>query len=89
VAQMLCANTHGVLTIMQLSSLPTAPRGWALAMIRRVFAECHSLGIIGYMAFLTDTKKPERRLMTIVSRAGGYLIPTSGAWAVGRLETRY
>ena len=89
VAQMLCANTHGVLTIMQLSSLPSAPYGWAVVMIRRVFKECHALGLIGYMAFLSDNRKAERRLMTIVSRAGGYLVPTSGAWAAGRLDTRY
>lgn len=89
VAQMLCANTHGVLTILRLSSLPGAPNGWALTLCRRVFKECAELGLIGFMTFLADNRKAERRLMSIISRTGGYLMPSTGVWAVGRLETRY
>lgn len=89
VAQLLGANTHGVLTIMRISALPNAPHGWALTLCRRVFKDCSALGMIGYMTFLADNRRAERRLMTIVSRAGGYLVPCTGVWAAGRLGVRY
>lgn len=89
VAQLLAANTHGVLTIWRISSIPSAPPGWALTLCRKVFRECRDLGLLGYMTFLSDHRKSERRLMSIVSRAGGYLTPCTGAWAAGRFDTRY
>jgi len=88
-AQLLGANTHGVLTILRISSLPDAPNGWALTLCRKVLSDCKELGLIGFMTFLSDNRKTERRLMTIVQRMGGYLVPVSGAWATARLETRY
>jgi hypothetical protein len=88
-AQMLCANTHGVLTIMRISSLPDAPNGWALTLCRRVFKDCREQGLIAFMAFLSDGKKAERRLMRITERLGGFLVPVTGAWAAGSLVTRY
>ena len=88
-AQMLCVNAHGVLMILRLTALPDAPRGWALALFRKVLKECQEQEMLGYMTFLEDGKKAERRLMTIISRAGGYLKPWSGVWAVGRFETGY
>jgi hypothetical protein len=89
VAQVLGANTHGVLTIMRISALSSAPNGWALALMRSVLRDCQALGLIGFMTFLADNRRAERRLMRIVQRMGGYLIPVSGVWAAGRLETRY
>jgi hypothetical protein len=89
VAQLLAANMHGVLLILRVSSLPTAPRGWALTLFRRVLRDCSALGLIGFTTFLADNRPAERRLMRIVSRMGGYLIPCSGVWAAGRLDTRY
>lgn len=88
-AQLLGANTHGVLTIMRLSGLPDAPQGWALMLCRRALKDSAAQGLIGFMTFLSDNRKAERRLMRIVHRMGGYLIPVSGVWAAGRLETRY
>jgi hypothetical protein len=89
VAQMLCANAHGVLMILRLTSLPDAPHGWAVALFRHVLSDCRELGMLGYMTFLSDDRRAERRLMTIVSRAGGYLKSCTGAWAVGRLDVGY
>src|ERR1700691_2852345 len=89
VAQALGANTHGVLTIMRISCLPEAPTAWALVLMRQVLKDCRELGLIGFMTFLADNRKAERRLMTIISRTGGYLVPSAGVWAAGRLETRY
>lgn len=89
VAQMLATNAHGVLMILRLTALPNAPLGWAVRMFRHVLKECHDLGMIGYLTFLSDKQKPEQSLMRIVSRHGGYLVPVSGAWAAGRLENNY
>ena len=88
-AQMLCADTHGVLTIMRLSALPDAPHGWGVKLFRGVFAECKKLGLLGYITFLADDQRAERRLMSIVARSGGYLKPTSGVWAAGRFYIGY
>src|ERR1700757_5150597 len=89
VAQMLCAPMHGVLMIVRLTALPTAPHGWAVTLFRRVLKECHGLKMIGYTTFLSDATHAERRLMKIIARTGGYLVPVSGVWAAGRFDTRY
>lgn len=88
-AQMLCMNAHGILFILRLTALPDAPGGWAMILFRRVFREAKERGILGYATFLTDANSQERRLMTIVQRAGGCLLPASGAWAFGSVEVKY
>lgn len=89
VAQLLATNAHGLLHILRITSLPVAPRGWAVALFRRVLDDCLKLKMIGYLTFLGDATRAERRLMRIVSRQGGYLVPVSGVWAAGRLENHY
>ena len=88
-AQLLAANTHGVLMILRLTALADAPHGWALAMFRRVLFDCRGLGMIGYTTFLSDATKAERSLMKIASRQGAYFVPVTGAWVAGRLDNGY
>jgi hypothetical protein len=54
-----------------------------------VMKQCKANGVIGFITFLSDNKRAERRLMTIVQRLGGGLIPSTGAWAAGSVEVRY
>ena len=89
VAQLLAARMHGLLLIMRLTSLPDAPKGWAVRMFRSVMAEARSQGIIGYVTFLSDSQPQERKLMRIVQHSGGMLIPATGAWGFGSTEVRY
>lgn len=89
VAQILCANAHGVLMILRLTALKDAPHGWALTMFRRVFKDCSDLGLIGYITMLADSKRPECRLMTMIARSGGYLTPFTGVMAAGRFDIGY
>ena len=89
VAQLLCAPAHGLLLMLRLTSLPTAPSNWPLLLFRKVFDECSKMGMLGFMAPLADDTKAQRRMMKMVSRMGGYLVPWSGVWAAGRLETKY
>jgi hypothetical protein len=89
VAQMLCARMHGLLAILRLTAFPDAPRGWAVKIFRGVMADVRTQGIIGYMTFLSDSNPQERKLMRIVQKSGGMLLPASGAWAFGSTEVRY
>jgi hypothetical protein len=51
--------------------------------------DARAMGMLGYLTMLSDSSKQERQLMRIVQRHGGYLEPTSGAIAAGRLEGSY
>jgi hypothetical protein len=88
-AQMLCANMHGLLAILRLTALPGAPSAWAVTLFRRAMAEARKSGAIGYVTFLSDARAQERKLMRIVQRSGGMLLPATGAWAFGSTEIRY
>lgn len=88
-AQLLCVNAHGILLMLRITALKEAPEGWALILLRHVLKECKELNLLGYMTFLADDTKAQRRLMRIVQRAGGYLQPVTGVWAAGRFDIRY
>ena len=88
-AQLLGVNAHGVLIILRLAALPNTPHGWAVRMFREVMRECKKNGLIGFTSFLDDRQPAERKLMRIVQRLGGYLLPATGAWAAGSTEIRY
>lgn len=89
VAQMLCAPAHGLLMVVRLTALPSAPKGWGVGFFRRVLKDAQERGLLGYATFLSDDRKEERRLMSIIQRAGGWLLPASGAWAFGSVEQGY
>jgi hypothetical protein len=89
VVQMLCAPAHGMLMILRLTALPEAPHGWGVRFFRYVLKEAQERGLIGYETFLSDENEAEQRLMTIIQRAGGWLIPSSGVWACGSVIQGY
>jgi hypothetical protein len=88
-AQMLCANAHGILLILRLIAFPDAPHGWLAAMLRHVMAEARQAGCIGFITFLSDRNPAEVKLMRIVQRMGGFVLPQSGAMVAGSTETKY
>lgn len=89
VAQLLTANMHGMLYLLRITALPSAPNGWTVALLRHMLREGKRLGLIGYMVLLQDDSKACRRMMRIIHRAGGFLEPICGVLAVGRLEVGY
>jgi|SRR5215469_8029572 len=88
-AQMLCANAHGLLIIIRLTSLPDVSKGWLVRMFREVMRDARENGCIGYATFLADDNPKELKLMRIVQKSGGFLLPKSGAWAAGSTEVKY
>lgn len=88
-AQMLCANAHGMLIIMRLTAFEGLPPGWLVKFLRGVLRDAKASGVLGYVTFLSDQNPAELKLMRIVQRSGGMLMPQSGAWAFGKVETRY
>jgi hypothetical protein len=88
-AQMLCAPMHGLLAILRLTAFPSTPAAWLVRFLRSVLADSHARGMIGYVTFLSDANPMELKLMRIVQRSGGMLLPSSGAWAFGSTEVRY
>jgi hypothetical protein len=89
VAHLLAANAHGLLFILRLTAFPEAPRGWLVRMLRQVLRDAKTQGCLGYVTFLSDQSPREVKLMRVVEKAGGMLMPQSGAWAFGSIETRY
>jgi hypothetical protein len=88
-AQILCTNAHGLLFILRLTALKDAPHAWLFRLLREVFREAKAQGCLGYVTFVCDQNPPEIKLMRLVQKAGGMLMPQSGAWAFGSIETRY
>lgn len=88
-AQMLCGAMHGLLFIVRLTALPDAPKSWAVTLFRKVLADAKAQGIIGYVSFLSDSNPQEVKLMRIVQKSGGMLLPVSGAWGFGSVEVKY
>lgn len=88
-AQMLCAPMHGLLGILRLTAFDSAPRGWALKFFREVLADARRQGMIGYVTVLSDVNPKERKLMSLIQRSGGMIIPVSGAWGFGSTEVKY
>lgn len=89
VAQVLTAPAHGVLILLRMMSLPEAPKGWLVLALRRILTNAKALGLIGYMVLLQDSKPQEVKMMRIVQKSGGMLLPFSGVIAVGSSEVKY
>lgn len=89
VAQMLCADMHGMLCILRLTAFEDAPVSWLVRFLRGVLAEAHRREMIGYVTFLSDANPQERKLMRIVQRSGGMLMAATGAWGFGSTEVKY
>jgi hypothetical protein len=46
-------------------------------------------GFIAYMTYLGDQNPKERKLMRLVQRSGGMLLPSTGTFAFGTTERRH
>jgi hypothetical protein len=88
-AQMLCANAHGILLILRLTSFPDAPHGWLIGMLRHIGAEARQAGCIGFISFLSDQNPAEVKLMRVVQRMSGFVLPITGAMVAGSTEMKY
>jgi hypothetical protein len=89
VGQVLAANVHGILFLFRITAIPSAPKSWVMLAYRRILAEAKERGCMGFMLFLDDCNKQEVKLMRIVQKHGGMLLPSYGAWAFGTTETGY
>lgn len=76
-------NAHGLLILLRIGAIPEAPLHWPLVLFPQVFAEAKARGCKGYYTFLDDRQPTEVKLMRIVLRTEGALLPAYGAWAVG------
>jgi hypothetical protein len=83
VAMAITINAHGFLILLRTGATPKAPPHWPLVLFPQVFAEAKARGCKGYYTFLDDRQPAEVKLMRIVLRIEGALLPAYGAWAVG------
>lgn len=88
-AQLLACDAHGLFMILRLTALPDAPTSWLVRFLREIMKEARRAGCFGFITFLSDQNPQEIKLMRIVQRHGGYLLPQSGAWAAGSTEVTY
>lgn len=86
VGQLIGVNAHGLFLMLRMVVLDSAPNITTRMLLHAALEESHDKGCLGYTTFLTDGAPQEVKLMRIVLRSGGYLMPNSGAWAVGRME---
>lgn len=89
VAQILTAPAHGLLLFLRMMSLPEVPPLWLVLALRRIMADAKARGLFGYLTLLQDSKPKEVKMMRLVQRAGGMLLPFSGVLAFGSTEIKY
>lgn len=87
VAILFTANAHGLLILLRIGATRNAPRTWPMILFPQVFATAKARGCKGYYTFLDDRQEAEVKLMRIVLRSGGQLLPASGAWAMNSFLT--
>lgn len=83
VGQILACPMHGILQFIRISTTSDAPKTWVLVALRQVLAEASSRGLVGYTCFLDDRHPMEVKIMRLVERHGGKMIPSSGVWVAG------
>lgn len=88
VGRILTHNMNGILLILRMNATTDAPKSWAVVTLRYLLREAGDRGMLGFLTMLQDTKPQEVKLMRIVQRNGGVLLPFSGALAFGKLEVR-
>lgn len=69
------APMHGVLFLARIASTPDAPPMWPRLLLEAVFEDAKERGLEGMWTILDASRKEERRLGTILTRAGGNVIP--------------
>jgi len=85
VGVLIAGEMQRMLLLIRIAAIPTAPPLTAMLLLRRALSDARRRGLLGYLTFLSDSAAAESKLMRIVSRSRGDLLPTSGAWAYGKL----
>lgn len=86
-AVLIGGQAHGLFLLFRLivvapsSSIPSLP----LLLLRRAFRDAKERGCLGFLTVLDDAKPAEVKLMRLILRQGGSLIPHNGAYGAGRL----
>lgn len=73
-----------MLLLIRISVTPSAPPLTSMLLLRRAFSDARRRGLLGYLTFLSDSAAAEVKLMRIVQRSQGRLLPSSGVWAYGK-----
>lgn len=84
VGVLISGEMQSMLLLIRIAAVPTAPPLTSMLLLRRAFSDARRRGLLGYLTFLSDSAAAESKLMRIVQRASGSLMPVSGAWAYGK-----
>jgi len=82
---LICGYCFPFLLILRIAATPTASPATPLLLLRQAMRDARRRGLVGYLTFLSDSAAAEGALMRIVQRADGQILPSSGAWAFGKL----
>jgi hypothetical protein len=89
VGQILGVNAHGILMLIRITATPEAPKYWPVLGLRKVLADARERGCIGYLCFLDDRQPQEVKMMRMIQKQGGILLPVIGVWAAGSTDCGY
>lgn len=84
VGVLISGEMQSMLLLIRIAAVPTAPPLTSMLLLRRAFSDARRRGLLGYLTFLSDSAAAESKLMRIVQRASGSLMPVSGVWAYGK-----
>lgn len=84
VGVLISGELQSMLLLIRISVIPAAPPLTSMLLLRRAFSDARRRGLLGYLTFLSDSSADEAKLMRIVQRSHGDLMPVSGAWAYGK-----
>ena len=83
---LIAANCHGLVLIMRVKMLPSAPRTALLRLFRRFIRDIRRRGALGYFAPLNVSASPmEAGLARIAFRAGAKILPAQ-IYVAGSVE---
>lgn len=85
VAVLLAADVHGVVFFLKLNALENVEGAVIVKLLREATKQLRERGYSSFITFLDASKAKELKLARIVQRFGGFLLPISGFWAMGKL----
>lgn len=89
VGQILAVNAHGMLLVLRITATKEAPKYWTVIGLRKVLRDARERGCIGYLCFLDDRQPQEVKMMRMIQKQGGVLLPVCGVWAAGSTDCGY
>lgn len=84
VGVLIAGELQRMLLLIRIAATPSAPPTTSMLLLRRAFSDARRRGLLGYLTFLSDSAAAEVKLMRIVQRGHGSLLPSSGVWAYGK-----